>query len=99
MGSPTGPYENTLPLVADALVRTGNGLLHSVTFSCKDAAPTAGSVILYDNTSEAGVELLSVFFSTTWFAPVTLILDFDFSTGLYVGFTTTADVNVTVAYK
>jgi len=83
---------------ADALVKTGAGVLHSVTFTCNDAAPTAGSVIFYDSLTEANTQILNHTFTTTPFAPTTVVLDVAFATGLYVGFTTTADVNVTISY-
>lgn len=85
-------------LAADALVKTGTGVLHSVTFTCNDAAPTAGSLIVYDNTAESGTQILNHTFTTTPFPPCTVVLDVAFTTGLYAGFTTTADVNVTFAF-
>ena len=85
---------------ADTLVKTGPGELHSLTFSESDAAPTAGSIIIYDNTAESGTAILySETFTTTTFRGYTVVLDVAFSTGLYVGFTTTADVNCMVAYS
>lgn len=86
-------------LTGDALVKTGHGVLHTITFSCNDAAPTAGSVIVYDNTAESGTQIFNHTFTTTPFAPCSVTLDAAFVTGLYVGFTTTADVNVTVTYR
>ena len=83
---------------ADTLVKTGGGVLHSITFTCNDAAPTAGSVIVYDNTAESGEQIVNHTFTTTPFAPTTIVLDATFYIGLYVGFTTTNDVNVTVSY-
>lgn len=84
---------------ADTLVKTGAGLLRSLTFSCNDAAPTAGSITVYDNTAESGTILFSHTFTTTPFAPFTVFFDAIFSTGLYVGFTTTNDVNVSGSYR
>jgi hypothetical protein len=84
---------------ADALVKTGAGYIHSVTFSCNDAAPTAGSIIVYDNTAESGTILYSETFTTTPFRGYSVILDANFSTGLYIGFTTTADVNAVISYR
>lgn len=84
---------------ADALVKTGGGVLHTLTFSCNDAAPTAGSIIVYDNTAESGTILYSETFTTTAFRGFSVLLDISFTTGLYVGFTTTADVNCVVSYK
>lgn len=86
-------------LAADGLVKTGVGILHSITFTCNDAAPTAGSLIVYDSLTETGTQILNHTFTTTPFAPCTVLLDVAFSLGLYAGFTTTADVNVTFAYK
>lgn len=88
-----------IKVTADALVKTGAGKLHSLVFSCNDAAPTAGSVIVYDNTAESGTQLFNHTFTTTPFAPFSLVFDCKFSTGIYVGFTTTADVNLTVNYE
>lgn len=90
---------NVQLVAADTLIKTGVGMLHTVTFTCNDAAPTAGSVIIYDNTAESGTQILNHTFTTTPFAPCTVIIDGTFTTGLYVGFTTTADVNVTVSYR
>lgn len=84
---------------ADALIKTGAGVVHTLTFSCNDAAPTAGSVIVYDNTAESGTQIFNHTFTTTPFAPCSVVLDAAFATGLYIGFTTTADVNVTVTYR
>jgi hypothetical protein len=92
------PFTYTLK-TSDALVKTGAGTLGSLTFSCNDAAPTAGSIIVYDNTAESGTVIFNHTFTTTPFVPFTLPLNVDFSTGLYIGFTTTNDVNVTVAYR
>lgn len=86
-------------LAADGLVKTGAGVIHSITFSCNDAAPTAGSVIVYDSVTEANTQIFNHTFTTTPFAPCSVILDAAFVNGLYVGFTTTADVNVTVTYR
>lgn len=86
-------------LTADTLVKTGAGFLHNLTFSCNDAAPTAGSIIVYDSLTETGTELFNHTFTTTPFMPFTVTLDVTFATGLYIGFTTTNDVNVTPSWR
>jgi hypothetical protein len=86
-------------LAADAQVKAGAGKLHTLTFSCNDAAPTAGSVVVYDSLTETGTEIFNHTFTTTPFAPCSVTLDAAFAIGCYVGFTTTADVNVTVTYR
>lgn len=84
---------------ADTQVKGSSGVLHSLTFTCNDAAPTAGSIIVYDSLTEANTQIFNHTFTTTPFAPTTVLLDVSFNTGLYIGFTTTADVNVTVSYR
>lgn len=88
-----------LVVTGDTLVKTGTGKLHSLTFTCNDAAPTAGSIIVFDSVTEANTQIFNHTFTTTPFIPTTVLLDVAFKTGLYIGFTTTADVNVTVTYK
>jgi hypothetical protein len=91
-------YNGTV-VTADTLLKTGAGFLHALTFSCNDAAPTAGSIIVYDNTAESGTQKFNHTFTITPFVPFTVILDVTFDTGLYVGFTTTNDVNVTPSFR
>ena len=86
-------------VTTDTLIKTGPGVLHTLTFSCNDAAPTAGSVIVYDNTAESGTQIFNHTFTTTPFVPFSVTLDASFATGLYIGFTTTNDVNVTVTSR
>lgn len=86
-------------VAADTLVKTGAGVVHSLTFSCNDAAPTAGSIIVFDSVTEANTQIFNHTFTTTPFAPFSVILDAAFINGLYIGFTTTADVNCTVTYR
>lgn len=92
-------YTPSYKITADTLVKTGAGLIHSVILTCNDAAPTAGSLIIYDNTAESGSELLNHTFTTTPFAPICLILDESVANGIYAGFTTTGDVNAFVSFR
>jgi hypothetical protein len=84
---------------ADAQVKAGAGVLHCITFSCNDAAPTAGSIIVFDSLTEANTQIFNHTFTTTPFVPFTVFFDCAFTTGLYLGFTTTGDVNVSVSYR
>lgn len=84
---------------ADTAVKSGAGFLHTVTFAQIDAAPTAGTIIIYDNTAESGTVIFSSTWTTAVFYPTTITLDVSFSTGLYIGFATTADIGVTVSYR
>lgn len=92
-------YTSSGVLTADTLVKSGAGLIHTITFSCNDAAPTAGSLILYDNTAESGTQIFNHTFTTTPFAPCTVTLDVSVTNGIYAGFTTTTDVNVVISYR
>ncbi len=98
MGEPK--YWSVVTVTGDTLIKTGRGTVHTVTFTPNDAAATAGTITLFDNTAESGTALLGpIAFIAAYAAPVTLILDAQYKTGLYVGFTTTADINVTVTYQ
>ena len=83
---------------ADTLVKSGPGQLHLITCS-SDATATAGSIILYDNTAESGTVLHTFTVAAAYYQPFTIWFDVAFSIGLYVGYTTTADVNCTVSYR
>lgn len=83
----------------DTQVKSGSGFLHTLTFTCIDAAPTAGTIIVYDSLTETGTIIYSETFDTTAFRGHTVTLDVTFGTGLYVGYTTTNDVGVTVSYR
>lgn len=92
-------YTPSAVAVADVQILGNSGFLHSVTISCNDAAPTAGSIIIYNNTAESGVVVFNHTFTTTPFMPFTVLLDYEMSLGIYIGFTTTGDVNVSCSYR
>lgn len=92
-------YSYLAPVTADTQVKASAGFIHTVTISQNDAAPTAGSIIIYDNTAESGTQVFNWTLTTAVFNPVTIILDVACATGIYVGFTTTADVNVQMSYR
>lgn len=85
--------------VIDAIIKTGAGIVHTVTFSTADAAPTAGTIAIYDGVDAGGTLIFTWTLTTAVFFPVSILLDALFSTGLFVAFTTTADVSVTVTYR
>lgn len=84
---------------ADVQVKSGAGFLHAITISPTDAAATAGTITAYDNTAESGGIIFTYYVPAAALVPVTVILDVAFTTGLYIGFSTTADVGVTVSYR
>lgn len=86
-------------VTSDTSVKSAPGFLHTVTFACADATPTAGTITIYDNTAASGTKIFEHSIAATAFLPFSILLDVSFTTGLYVDFTTTADVNVTVSYR
>ena len=84
-------------VTTDTLVSNGVGFLHTLTFCCTDAAPTAGSITVYDNTAASGTVLYLETFTTTAFRGYTVTINAVLTTGLYIDFTTTADVGVTAS--
>lgn len=90
----------TQRISASTLIKSGAGFLSKLTLSQLDAAPTAGSIFIYDNTSAAGTCLWSHVQTTAVFMPVTVTLDMPFNTGLYVSVPAgMTDVSLTLAYK
>ena len=83
---------------ADTQVKAAPGFLHSLTFYGTDAAATAGSIIVYDNTAESGTIVFNMQVAAAALTPITVILDRVMNTGIYVGFTTTNDVGVSVSW-
>jgi hypothetical protein len=91
-------YTYSAVAVADVQIKATPGILHSVTISPNDSAPTAGTIIIYDSLTEANTQVFNYTTTTAYFVPFTIILDYNMLTGIYIGFTTVADVNVSVAY-
>lgn len=93
-------FTNSGIKVADALIKTGAGFVHTVTFAPQDAVPTAGTISILDSVAAgAGTAIFTWVLPATIFNPFTLILDVTFTTGLYFDFTTTGDVNVNASYR
>ena len=87
-------------IVADGSCKASAGFLHTVTCAGDDAAATAGSLAIRDATSAgAGTIIQNVNFAAAYFAPVTMTFDVAFTTGLYLDFTTTADVECSASYR
>jgi hypothetical protein len=92
-------YAYSVPIVASAAIKSGPGFLHALIISQNDAAPTAGTIDVYDSTAASGNKIFSWTLTTAVFMPFSLILDVSFTVGLYVAITTTADVNVSASYR
>jgi len=93
-----GQFSYSGPQTADAQIKASAGFLHTLTCN-SDAAATAGSLDIYDNTAGSGTKIHSITFGTGFYPPATMIFDVAFSTGLYLDFTTTADVTCTASYR
>lgn len=78
---------------------SGKRFVHTLTCAGNDAAATAGSVALSDATAAGSGNVLVIGFAAAYFAPVTVTIDATFTTGIYLDFTTTADVSCTVSYR
>ena len=84
---------------ADTLVKTGAGMVHTLTCA-SDAVATAGTLAIRDAVSAGtGTIMQQIEFVAAYLAPVTLTLDQEFATGLYLDNTTTADVHCSVSYR
>jgi hypothetical protein len=82
---------------SDTLVSGAPAILHTVTCQ-SDTAATAGSIIIYDNTAESGKKIWEWTVSAVEYEPRTLLFDAEARIGLYIGFTTTADVTCTLTF-
>lgn len=92
-------YSTSSVVTSDTALVSGPAVLHCILVSPNDAAPTAGTIIIYDNTAESGTVLFNWTLTTAVFVPFQVCLDRPVTNGIYAGFTTTADVNVSVSYR
>lgn len=74
---------------ADTLVKSGTGVLYSVTVT---AAMSAAATTLYDSTTEAGAALLVIPASTAAGTVYSFPQGVRFKTGLYAGFAGTGTI-------
>jgi hypothetical protein len=85
---------------SDTQIKASAGFVKDITCIGTDPTATAGSIILYNKLTEAAPAIW------TWnvaaaavLTPITFPIDFVADTGLYLGFTTTADVACYVRYR
>lgn len=87
-------------ITADKQIKAAPGFVHQLVCIGTDAAATAGTIILYDNTAESGTIIFSwAVQAVAYTQPVVIPLNVSVATGIYLGFTTTADVTCTVSYR
>lgn len=95
-----GQFSHSGNKTTDTQVKASAGYVHNLVCIGTDAAATAGTIILYDNTAESGTVVLSWAVQAAAYAqPVVFPLDVAMTTGIYLGFTTTADITCTVSYR
>ncbi len=87
-------------ITADQLIKTGPGYVRSIT-CYSDATATAGTIALRDNTASGAGNILWSFdvLAVAYNTPFTVDLQTPFSIGLYLDFTTTADVKCMVRFR
>lgn len=95
---PTGGTDAMV--AADQLYKSGPGYVRSIT-CYSDATATAGTIALRDNTAAGAGNILWSFdvLAVAYNTPFTVDLQTPFSVGLYLDFTTTADVKCMVRYR
>lgn len=87
-------------VVADAECGTAANFVHTVTCAQNDVAPTEGKLEIRDAVAAAGGTVIqTLYFTTGVFAPFTLTFDANLSNGLYLDYTTTADVACSASYR
>jgi len=95
---PTGGTDAMV--AADQLYKSGPGYVRSIT-CYSDATATAGTIALRDNTAAGAGNILWSFdvLAIAYNTPFTVDLQTPFSVGLYLDFTTTADMKCMVRYR
>ena len=95
---PTGG--TTAMIAADQLYKSGPGYVRGIT-CYSDATATAGTIALLDNTAAGAGNKLWEFdvMAVAYNTPFTVDLQTPFSVGLYLDFTTTADMKCMVRYR
>ena len=95
---PTGG--TTAMIAADQLYKSGPGYVKGIT-CYSDATATAGTIALLDNTAAGSGNTLWSFdvLAVAYNTPFTVDLQTPFSVGLFLDFTTTADVKCLVRYR
>jgi hypothetical protein len=90
----------TAMIAADQLYKSGLGYVRSIT-CYSDATATTGTIALRDNTAAGAGNILWSFdvLGIAYNTPFTVDLQTPFSIGLYLDFTTTADVKCMVRFR
>lgn len=92
--------DTTAVFSADKLVKSGAGFVNAIT-CYSDATATAGTIDIRDNTAAGGGNILWTFavLAVAYNTPFTVPLQTPFAVGLFVDYTTTADLFCMVQYR
>jgi len=95
-----GQFLSSGTKTADAQIKATPGYVDVINCYGTDAAAVAGTIILYDNTAESGTILWSwTVGALDYHIPFDHQVHAIAATGIYLGYTTTTDVNCTVSYR
>lgn len=93
-------YSRGLAPDADTLIKTGAGFIHSFVCSGDDAASVVGTIQLRDAVAAGAGTVLATVNTAIAIIPLQgVVLDIPVTVGVYVDFTTTADVTCIVSYR
>lgn len=85
---------------ADAQIKAAAGYVERMICAGTDAAAVAGTIILYDSLSETGTVIYTLRLAALdYHVPMVLPIQYHAATGIYLGYTTTTDINCEVFYR
>lgn len=93
--------QTTSVFTGDQLLKTGAGILHSITCAGSDATATAGTIDIRDNTAAGSGNILWQLDvqAVAYTQPMTVELDVPFAVGAFLDFTTTGDMKCSGAWQ
>jgi hypothetical protein len=95
-----GDFLSSGEKTADAQIKSSAGYVDHMICAGTDNAAVAGTIILYDNTAESGTAIYTLRIAALdYHIPMVLPIQVATSTGIYLGYTTTTDVNCEVYYR
>ena len=93
-------FDTSAVVTADTQIKATPGYVNFMWCIGSDAAATAGTIKLYDNTAESGTVVVDFDVQAVAYNyPVPFPVKRSFTTGIYLGYTTTTDVKCYVSYR
>jgi len=85
---------------ADAQIKASAGYVSHMICQGTDAAATAGMIIIHDALTETGTAIFTFTVAALdYHTPMVFPIQTNAATGIYLGYTTTGDMNCTVYYQ